>query len=140
MSDELMQELVSALIKMSVVVIPILFAILTKYAVKILNAKAQQIDTEITVSKNIQLRDFADLVVDAAEQLVPLDTGEKRIIYAKMQLQYLARGIGIEISDRDTIALIEGALGAIKREILFYPVPQMEELEEIPHVFDGNGI
>lgn len=134
MSDELVKELVEALIATLVVIVPILFAILTRYLVKVLNAKAAELDAAISASNSIQLRQFADLVVDAAEQLAPLNTGEKQMSYAKAQLQSLASGIGVELSDRDAIAFIEGTLGAINREFSFFPVPVLEELEEIPDV------
>lgn len=147
MSDELLDQLVEALVKGLVIIVPILFAILTRYLVKVLNAKAAELDALIQASNNELLIDAAGLVVLAAEQMVQLNTGEKRMAYAKVQLQSLASGFGVELSDRDAIALIEGTLGAINQElpaILQPPVAvegQVTEFEiEVPSNDAGAGV
>jgi hypothetical protein len=138
MNDQLTEQLVEAIVKALVVIVPILFAILTRYIVKVLNKKAEQLDTAISETNNKLLKDAADLVVAAAEQMAPLNTGDKRMAYAKVQLQSLANGFGVELSERDAIALIEGTLGAINQELVWIQ-PQQDTIPQVEYSLEPES-
>ena len=141
MNDELVNELVETLIKSLVLIVPVLFAILTRYLVKLLNKKSEEIAVNINYTNNQLLTEVTDLIILAAEQISSLNTSAKRFAYAKMQLQSVAAGFGIELSDRDAIALIEGTLGAVNNQLPFFPPVELEfaALEDSSDD-DGAGI
>lgn len=140
MNDELVNELVEVLIKALILVIPVLFAVLTRYTVKFLNKKSEEIAVNINTSNNQLLIDVTDLVVLAAEQMSTLNTSAKRFAYAKMQLQSVAAGFGIELSDRDAIQLIEGTLGAINNQLPYFPPVELDFTLEDSSDDNGAGV
>jgi len=140
MNDELVSELIDALVKALVVIVPILFAILTRYLVKVLNKKTEELDAVINSSNSQLLIEAADLVVMAAEQMAQLNTGDKRMAYAKAQLQSLAAGFGVDLSDRDAIALIEGTLGSINQELPVFFEGEPEYTLGVSSDDNGTGV
>ena len=114
---EYSDELLNALIKAAVLVLPVLASIVVYYLkgyVQILGFKANE---EIGTERLTQLMWFADLIVRSAEQVVGLEGDEAKKDYALGKLKVLRDEYGLPLSDDQLDDMIEGSYNGIKDEI-----------------------
>ena len=114
---EYSDELLDALIKAAVMVLPILASIVVYYLkgyVQILGVKANE---EIGTERLTQLMWFADLIVRSAEQVVGLEGDEAKKDYVLGKLKVLRDEYGLPLSDDQLDDIIEGIYNGIRDEI-----------------------
>ena len=110
-------ELLNALVKSAVLVLPVLASIVVYYLkgyVQILGVKANE---EIGTERLTQLMWFANLIVRSAEQVVGLEGDEAKKDYALGRLKVLRDEYGLPLSDDQLDDMIEGIYNGIKDEI-----------------------
>jgi hypothetical protein len=113
--DTVLEILSEAVIKALIIVIPILFAVLTAYLVKFLQAQMAKLEREGKDIELILLQEFANIAVLAAEQL--LKEGPDKFEFATESLMELADQAGIAITDDQVLLLVEGTVHAIQNEL-----------------------
>lgn len=134
--DILLEVLTEALIKIAIVVIPILFAVLTAYLVKFLQAQMAKLEREGRDIELTLLKEFTAIAVLAAEQLLSHDESHEKFEYASEALLKLAYEAGILLTEEQAMLLIEGTVHAIQNEL---PPPATLSVEGIGEVIsDGS--
>lgn len=129
--DTLLEVLTEALIKAATIVIPILFAVLTAYIVKYLQAQMANLERQGKDVELMLLQEFTQIAVLAAEQLLAHDEGDERFKFAAESLLKLAFEAGIPITEEQVLLLIEGTVHAIQNELPPPPALYVEGIGEV---------
>ena len=113
--DAVLEVFTEAVIKALIVIIPVLFAVLTAFIVRFLQAQMAKLEREGRDFELYLLQEFTQMAVLAAEQL--LEAGEEKYDYAAESLVDWATSAGIELTEEQAMTLIEGTVFAIQNEL-----------------------
>ena len=125
--DTFLEAFTDAAIKMLIAVIPILFAVLTRYLVLYINAQMAKLEQDGKETELIILQEITSIAVLAAEQM--LEEGPDKFNFAAQHLVEMARELGISISGEQAMIFIESSVQAIRSEL---PL-ELIETEGISH-------
>lgn len=115
--DTLLEILTEALIKAAIVIIPILFAVLTAYIVKFLQAQMVKLEREGKDVELLLLQELTNIAVLAAEQMLKHEEGSDKFKFASESLLSLAAEAGVALTQEQALLLIEGTVHAIQNEL-----------------------
>lgn len=115
--DTILEVLTEAVIKALIIIIPIVFAVLTAYVIKFLQAQMAKLEREGKDFELFLLQEFAQIAVLAAEQVIGPGEGKRKYRFASRSLSKLAVEAGIPISENQALLLIEGTVHAIQNEL-----------------------
>ena len=119
--DTFLEAFTDAAIKMLIAIIPILFAVLTRYLVLYINAQMVKLEQDGKETELIILQELTNIAVLAAEQI--LKEGPDKFNFAAQHLVEMAHELGISISDEQAMIFIESSVIAIRSEL---PLPIIE--------------
>lgn len=112
-----MDELRTALIDSAVILLPVLAGLIAIFLRGYAQKLGQEVESRIGHSNFALLWNFADIFIRAAEQVAGLETDEQKKEFVFALLREQADNIGLEISDAQLNALIEGVYNRIKDEL-----------------------
>lgn len=115
--DDLLQVLQNSLITLLIVIIPVLFAILTRALVSYLKTQQLKLERDGRESEAYVLDRLTSLAIAAAEEIYDEQERSGKLEYASQQLSRIAGDNGLDLSEEDTRLLIEGSLKQIKGEL-----------------------
>ena len=110
-----LEALTDAALKLAVVLIPIIFAVLTRYLVLYLNKQMINLDRQGKETELIILQEIANIAVLAAEQI--LLTNEDKFNYAAAHLVAMSNELGIPLDIDQAEVLIESSVRLVKNEL-----------------------
>lgn len=113
MSDETINNLLTALIAAFIVVIPVLAAIIVRLAKQYLATLDAKLKVEMKTDQYFLLQEMTELLIKSAEQMFT-DNSDK-YEYALDTLGDFARDNGIPLTDDSAQDLIEGLLKGVKQ-------------------------
>lgn len=116
--DILLEVITEALIKAAIVIIPILFAVLTAFIVKFLQAQMLKLEREGKDVELLLLQELTNIAVLATEQILRHDeASEEKLNFARKSLLQMASDVGISLTPDQALLLIEGTVHAIQNEL-----------------------
>ena len=131
--DTVFEVLTEAAIKALIIIIPIIFAVLTTFIVKFLQAQMAKLEREGKDFELFLLQEFTHIAVLATEQILSHEEGSTKFKFASRSLMKLALEAGVSLSAEQAMLLIEGTVHAIQNEL-----PPAEYLSVLPIEEEGN--
>ncbi len=119
--DAFLEAFTDAAIKLLIAIVPILFAVLTRYLVKYINAQMVKLEQDGKETELIILQELTRIAVLAAEQM--LEEGPDKFNFAAQHLVEMSQELGIQISGEQALIFIESSVIAIRSEL---PLPIIE--------------
>lgn len=113
--EAFLEAFTDAATKMLIALIPILFAVLTRYLVKFLNVQMAKLETEGKGTELLILQELASIAVLTAEQV--LEINEEKFDFAAEHLLNMAFELGVDLSAEQAYMLIESSVVAIRNEL-----------------------
>lgn len=115
--DDLLQTALDAFVKLLIVVIPVLFAILTRAAVSYLRSQQVKLESENRETEAFLLERMVGLAINTAEEIFDEEQFAEKRDYVSIQLERIAAESGLNLNDEDVQLLIEGSLKRVKNEL-----------------------
>ena len=113
MSDETINDLLTALITVLILLLPVTSAIIVRLAKQYLARLDAKLKVELKGNQYFLLQEMADLFIRSAEQML-IDNADK-FVFAKRRLQQFAKDNDIPLTDELSDDLIEGLLKGVKQ-------------------------
>lgn len=115
--DDLLQTALDALVKLLIVIVPVLFAILTRAAVSYLRSRQVKLESENRGVEAYLLERLVGLAIITAEEIFDEGQFAEKRDYVSIQLERMAAENGLNLNDEDVQLLIEGSLKRVKNEL-----------------------
>ena len=106
----LIEVVVTAFIGVLTVAIPLLFGIVKSYLLTL----EGEIESRVGENTWYEIKDWASVLINAAQQKADLDTDEKKKEFVLEHLVTLTENYGVPVNESQLDALIEGILAQMK--------------------------
>lgn len=115
--DDLLQTALDALVKLLIVIVPVLFAILTRAVVSYLKSQQVKLENQNREVEAYLLERLVELAIGTAEEIFDEEQFAEKRDYVSIQLERMADDYGLNLNDEDVQLLIEGSLKRVKNEL-----------------------